>query len=81
MQGFAMGDMPTANHVWGNYLRNKGFSQIVIEDDCNNCFNVKIELCSSEVWGHPELPFKGKSNSVYLPPLSNVHKAASSQML
>lgn len=45
MQGFAMGDMPTANHVWGNYLRNKGFSQIVIEDDCNNCFNVK-DFCN-----------------------------------
>lgn len=30
IQGFLMGDMPSANHVWGAYLKNKGFVRDVI---------------------------------------------------
>ena len=29
--GFIRGDMPNANHVWGAYLKSKGFKQYVIE--------------------------------------------------
>lgn len=29
--GFIRGDMPNANHVWGTYLKSKGFKQYVIE--------------------------------------------------
>ena len=43
--GFIRGDMPNANHVWGAYLKSKGFRQYVIdtekeiytvEDFCND---------------------------------------------
>ena len=27
-------DMPTANHVWGKYLKSRGFHRHLIEDDC-----------------------------------------------
>ena len=32
--GFAKKDMPSANHVWGSYLRNRGFTRRLIEEDC-----------------------------------------------
>lgn len=30
--GFMRGDMPNANHVWGSYLKSKGFRQYIIDD-------------------------------------------------
>lgn len=30
-QGFKMADMPSANHVWGQYLRENGFSRVTAE--------------------------------------------------
>lgn len=33
VQGFKMADMPSANHVWGKYLRNKGFERRTAEPD------------------------------------------------
>lgn len=32
-QGFKMADMPTANRVWGRYLRDKGFERKTAESD------------------------------------------------
>lgn len=29
--GFIRGDMPNANHVWGTYLKSRGFRQYVID--------------------------------------------------
>lgn len=34
MQGFLMCDMPSANHVWGAYLRQRGFVRRMLPDDC-----------------------------------------------
>ncbi len=31
-QGFDMCDMPSANHVWGAYLKNHGFKRTVIRE-------------------------------------------------
>ena len=39
-QGYAMADMPSANHVWGAYLRKKGFVQHVLPDTCPDCYTV-----------------------------------------
>lgn len=39
-QGFIMKDMPSANHVWGEYLRRKGFRRHVIPNGCPNCVTV-----------------------------------------
>lgn len=44
VQGYLMADMPTANHVWGAYLFDKGFSQQVIPDMCPECYTVR-EFC------------------------------------
>ena len=30
--GFMRGDMPNANHVWGSYLKSKGFRQYIVDD-------------------------------------------------
>lgn len=40
VQGFMMCDMPSANAVWGAYLRNKGFARHVIPDSCPDCYTV-----------------------------------------
>lgn len=40
LQGFMMGDMPSANAVWGAYLRHKGFSRYLISDDCPDDYTV-----------------------------------------
>ena len=32
--GIIKKDMPSANHVWGSYLRDQGFVRRLIEEDC-----------------------------------------------
>lgn len=36
-----MGDMPSANHVWGAYLRAKGFTRRIVPDTCPDCYTVR----------------------------------------
>ena len=38
LQGFEMADMPSANHVWGSYLRKKGFERQPILNSCSDCY-------------------------------------------
>lgn len=45
LQGFMMSDMPSANHVWGNYLKGKGFKQVLLREDCAECYSVK-DFCN-----------------------------------
>ena len=40
VQGLAMGDMPSANSVWGAYLRQHGFARNVIPNTCPDCYTV-----------------------------------------
>ena len=40
LQGFAMKDMPSSNHVWGTYLHEHGFKRYVIPDTCPDCYTV-----------------------------------------
>lgn len=48
-EGFLLCDMPSANHVWGAYLRLKGFSRYTIPDECPDCYCV-ADFCRD----HPE---------------------------
>lgn len=32
--GYSAKDMPSANHVWGKYLSDKGFKRRIIDCDC-----------------------------------------------
>ena len=40
MLGFRMGDIMSANHVWGEYLRGYGFTRKSIPDACPSCYTV-----------------------------------------
>lgn len=41
LQGFLMCDMPSANHVWGAYLKSKGWRRDVPPDNCPDCYTVR----------------------------------------
>lgn len=38
--GFMLCDMPSANHVWGAYLKQKGFRRHLIPEECPICYTV-----------------------------------------
>ena len=40
LQGFMMGDMPSANAVWGAYLKKNGFVRKIIPDICPDCYTM-----------------------------------------
>lgn len=44
-EGFLLRDMPSANHVWGTYLRNMGFTRRILPDDCADCYTV-ADFCA-----------------------------------
>lgn len=50
MQGFLLKDMPSANHVWGSYLRSKGFKRHHIPDTCPDCYTVR-DFCEDNPRG------------------------------
>lgn len=39
--GYAMGDMPSSNSVWGSVLRQHGFYRKIIDNDCPDCYTAK----------------------------------------
>lgn len=41
LQGYELKDMPSSNHVWGSYLRGRGFRRYVIPNTCPDCYTVK----------------------------------------
>ena len=44
LEGYRLCDMPSANHVWGAYLKSRGFKRYVIPDTCPDCYTVR-EFC------------------------------------
>lgn len=40
LQGLFMGDMPSANSVWGAYLKRKGFRRKMLPDTCPDCYTL-----------------------------------------
>lgn len=40
LQGYLMGDMPSANAVWDAYLKSKGFAREMIPSDCPDCYSI-----------------------------------------
>lgn len=49
VEGLRLCDMPTANHVWGAYLRRHGFRRLALPDDCPDCYTV-ADFCRD----HPQ---------------------------
>lgn len=41
VQGYIDCDMPSANSVWGNYLRKIGYRRYIVPDTCPNCYTVE----------------------------------------
>lgn len=39
--GFMLRDMPSANHVWGAYLRKNGFKRYIIDDHGRDIYTVE----------------------------------------
>lgn len=48
--GFCRGDMPNANHVWGAYLKSKGFKQYIIDDKEKQVYTV-YDFCKDNPIG------------------------------
>ena len=40
MKGYALKDMPSINHVWGQFLKENGFSRHAIPDSCPDCYTI-----------------------------------------
>lgn len=41
IEGLKEYDMPSANHVWGAYLKKKGFKRHIVPDTCPQCYTVR----------------------------------------
>lgn len=41
MCGLKNYDMPSSNHVWGEYLINSGYTRHIIPNTCPSCYTVK----------------------------------------
>lgn len=40
LEGFRLGDMPSADSVWGPYLREHGFTRHLLPDACPECYTI-----------------------------------------
>lgn len=49
LQGFKDMDMPSSNAVWGEFLKNHGFTKHVLAEDCPECYTLE-KFCEE----HPE---------------------------
>lgn len=58
IQGFISADMPSANHVWGSYLRRNGFTRNIIPDSCPDCYTAE-DFCRDHPKGTFVLAFDG----------------------
>ena len=56
--GFAMGDMPSSDSVWGSVLRQNGFYRKSIPNYCPDCYTVR-EFCRDNPKGVFVLGFGG----------------------
>ena len=41
MEGYRLKDMPSGNHVWGQYLKEQGYRRKVLPEECPSCYTVK----------------------------------------
>ena len=39
--GYNLSDMPSANHVWGAYLRSQGFKRYIVDDHGQDMYTVE----------------------------------------
>ena len=58
LEGYQLCDMPSANHVWGAYLRRRGFTRNIIPDECPDCYSV-ADFCRDHPHGTYILSLQG----------------------
>lgn len=58
VESFILCDMPSANHVWGAYLKHKGFKKKIIPDYFSECYTVK-DFCNDNPKGTFVLAISG----------------------
>ena len=63
INGFAMGDMPSADVVWGATLRQNGFKRYIIPDTCPMCYTA-ADFCEEHPVGTYVLGFGGHTATV-----------------
>lgn len=56
--GFNMGDMPSADSVWGSVLRQNGFYRKAIPSSCPDCYTA-ADFCNDHPYGTYVLGFGG----------------------
>lgn len=56
--GYEMGDMPSANHVWGAYLRKNGFRKHLVDDNGIDNYTVN-DFCEDHKKGVYVLAISG----------------------
>jgi hypothetical protein len=57
-EGMRLCDMPSANHVWGAYLRRRGFRRHALSDACPDCYTV-ADFCREHPSGVYVLAISG----------------------
>lgn len=50
VKGYEMSDLPSANNVWGAYLREKGFRREIVPNTCPDCYTVR-DFCADHPRG------------------------------
>ena len=40
--GYQLGDMPSADYVWGEVLKQHGFTRHIIPNSCPNCYTAEM---------------------------------------
>ena len=43
--GYIMGDLPSSNRVWDNYLKSQGFSRHIVSAECLECYTIQ-DFCN-----------------------------------
>lgn len=39
--GYSMGDMPSSNRVWGQFLKDMGYRRYIIPNTCPDCYTIR----------------------------------------
>lgn len=58
VEGYALSNMPSANHVWSAYLRKKGFKRYIIPDELPEDYTVS-DFCRDNPTGTYILALSG----------------------
>lgn len=64
VKGYSMGDLPSANAVWGSYLRDKGFKREIVPNTCPDCYTVR-DFCRDHPRGMFVLALDGHVVTVF----------------